>query len=276
MSIFIFSTMAACLIYLIYFIYLVSKRGLDPTLLTFSDLLSLNGFTGYRVCFAASAIFTFQPNNIGKGILVAVITTGVLHFIFLVLFQRAKTQPVYSYPVFVFAAAFLFHPSYATYLLAAVLVCLQGVYLIIWRRTQSERYNSWISQKAIQIDKSYGNLKKTMTPEEWFYVVHISTTESVARPALVRKLERLYWQFKKPAMISTGIMQVRTTSPLNDRQSMQLGTEEVVRILKSMPQNLKTDDKIKWLARHYNGSESYSRYLFSTYTGVCKAFPVFN
>lgn len=258
--------------YCVGLLHAVQKHGLDPSLLTHITPLSLYRLWTGRLLLLATFLWCLTSPY---GVLAASILAlfALVHTILLVVFGRGATQPLLYYVSIVFVSILLGTGLTWFVIAACILVVAQEIYLHRWRATYVSRYNAWVAKEARQLHASYHILARTMSKREWFYVLHFAVTESIARPRFSRWLERLYFYLRRPAVISTGIMQVGAPRPLTDAESMQQGSQIVTDALAHMPLDL-TDpyDQLRWLARTYNGSTTYSTYLQATYTGVVLAW----
>ena len=63
-------------------------------------------------------------------------------------------------------------------------------------------------------------------------------------------------------------MQVRDVRPISDLQSMKRGSAILVALLDKMPPQASDIEKMKWISRHYNDSDSYADLLAATLPGV--------
>jgi hypothetical protein len=259
--------------YIVRFYMVFKKRGLDPTLATYLSPLSLKDMLGARLCYAAallSGLLLPHTLNIPAALL---LTSALMHVIILSVYGRLGTQP-YGYYILLAVVAGLLLPQTLAALLAASIVTIAAEFhLRRWRATQKQRYNAWVAANGRRIARQHRDVRGTMTDTEWFHVLHFATTEHIARPRLVRIAEYVYFYAKRPAMMSTGIMQVMAPHPLSDKQSMAAGAKIVQEGLRSMPAAMtEPSEQLTWLARHYNGSTSYSKYLKLTYPGMVQAW----
>jgi hypothetical protein len=251
----------------------IKKRGLDPTLATYLSPLSLKSMLGARLCYVAALLSAALLPHAVNIPAVLLLTSALLHVAILAAYGRLGTQP-YGYYLLLAAVGGLLIPQARTTLIAAIIVTIAAeLYLRRWRATQKVRYNAWVAANVRRIARRHREVRGTMTDTEWFHVLHFATTEHIARPRLVRIAEYVYFYAKRPAMMSTGIMQVMASHPLSDQQSMAAGAKIVQEGLRSMPATI-TDphEQLMWLARHYNGSTSYSKYLKLTYPGMVQAW----
>jgi len=252
---------------------LIKIRGFDPTLITYSDPLAAKKFAGYRLGSGLAIVLSLLHNNLSSYILVVILSSAVMHLLFLSIFNRNKTQPTPYYDAAILiSVTLLLYQTPAAYAAAIGLVVFQEVYLIKWRALAGKKYNAWVAASAIKIHRTYRSLSQQMNAEEWFFVLHIATTENIARPPAVRLAERVYYLLRRPAYISTGIMQVRDTHPLSEMQSMRRGAQAVKKVLAEMPKNLTDQQQLTWIAKHYNGSTTYTNYLNATEPGMRMAW----
>jgi len=258
---------------------LIRRRGFDPTLITFANPLAMKGIAGQRIFLLAGLVFgILSPLRLaGQFVLVIVVFAYLVQMLVLYLFERGPTQPIgYYFLLILIAMLVLWRRNIDSYLVAVLLIAIQEAYLSMWHKTKQRRYNSWVVASALQINNSYKKLARNSSHEEWFWILLIATTENIARPPLVRTAERLYFKIKKPAVISTGIMQIAGPKPISDRRSMELGADLIKKVLSQMPKQLSKPQQLKWLATNYNGSSSYAIYLESTYPGVVLAWQQIN
>jgi hypothetical protein len=252
---------------------LLKNKGFDPSLATYADPLRLNNFLGYRF-FLAAGIVTCAFGYVICQILAAVlIFASLLQLVLLFAFERQKTQPTLYYLLALLVGVLVLTASFYGALAGLVLVGVQERHRAAWQRRQKQIYDSWVADCAKKIDRRYKRLANKMKPGDWFWVLHIATTESIARPNIVRQAEKIYYLVKKPSVISTGIMQVAAAAPLTDKQSMQEGARAVVKALGIMPANIKNrNEQMAWMSSAYNGSTKYRVYLEATYPGLRQAW----
>lgn len=249
----------------------IKKRGLDPSLITYLTPLNIKNYWAARILI----IFTLMANLIYPAMslapMILVLLAGA-HIALLLLFRRGATQPVVYYGgIAVIGLLTLFEIK----VLPAVLIVfiVQEIYLFWWQKSQQARYQKWVAREAIKIHRQHQSLASTMSKREWFHVLHFATTENIARPPIVRLMERLFFYWKRPAYISTGIMQVRSDRILSDNESMAQGSRIIADALRKLPARLtKPSEQLKWLAKTYNGSTTYGKYLLHTYPGVNDAW----
>ena len=260
--------------YLLRLYQLVRQKGLDPTLSTFSNPMTIKGYASYRLVLYTAFIVSLISYEVGKFALLLVLFWLLLQTLLLYIFERRDTQPVVYFILTITGIVlFLKFNNIQTHIAFVLLIILQEIYLNKWLKTKQLRYDNWVSQKVIKLNRKYGYIAKDYEPKDWFKILHVAVTESIARPRLSRLAERLYWYIKRPAVISTGIMQIQSNKPISDAESMEVGAKIVASVFKRMPKDiLKPIDQITWLAEKYNGSKRYSVYLLSTYAGMIKAW----
>lgn len=252
------------------FLYMTRKRGLDPSIVTYISPLSFKYFWVGRVLLTGAIVLSFFASPLSHFLSLLIIVFSLFHIILLALFERVATQPVMYYFGYVVSAIAAW---FGLPVVSILLFTAQELLLRRWKQTRTQRYNHWVTHQSLRIHDQYKDLSKTMTPREWFFVLHFAVTENIARPKLARIAEHVYFYIKRPAVISTGIMQVAAPRPMTDRESMYLGTEIVRKAVQTMPKNItRPSEQAKWLAREYNGSTTYSAYLFATYPGVRTAW----
>lgn len=248
--------------------WLFKRKGLDPTLLTYLTPLAYKNFWLSRMLLAISVALSFISPGftiVAGGILALSLT----HILLLLLFNRTATQPQIYYCMLIVICGVLLLDIHLGLIYVVALFITQELLYKNWRNSKNIRYNRWVAGNARRIHYAYHSLAKTMPAKDWFHVLHIAVTEDIARPPAVRIAERVYYLIKRPANISTGIMQVQSTIPQSDLESMDAGAKLVRNILRKMPAKI-TDPKgqLTWIGTQYNGSSTYSKYLLQTYAGV--------
>lgn len=249
----------------------ISKQGLDPSLVTYLSPLNTRNYWTGRICTAAVLIISVAAPAFNL-LAVSLLMFAGLQVALLLIFRRGATQPLVYYMSMAIIGLIAL-VSASLLILAASLFVAQEIYLAHWQKGRKHRYRKWVARETIKIHHRHQPLAATMTKKEWFHVLHFATTESIARPVVVRWLERLFFYWKRPAYISSGIMQVRSDRLLTDAESMREGSLLITEALRRLPDGL-TDpgEQLKWLAKTYNGSTTYSRYLLYTYPGVSEAW----
>ena len=261
--------MIAIMLSLFVFWRLLKKFGLDPALINYSNLFTRRGFWVARIGLLFSAIAIFAWARGGQLFLAIIAFSFLWLIVVLMLFSRTPTQPT-AYYAFTFLSAMLLalNPS-PRYLVPSACLYISGeLNLVFWRRNQKYIYDKWVAARAKRIAKKYQTSLAHLPGQRYFDVVHVATTEDIARPSIVRLAERMYFYIKRPAFISTGIMQVRDSQPISDQQSMQRGSKMLNELLDKMPPHTSELDKMRWISRHYNDSESYADLLAATLPGV--------
>jgi hypothetical protein len=272
--VFLAAVLSVWLAWLISFRRQIRQKGFDPSLITFADPLSWRTYSGYRVALGLLfAVSVIAPLSWLALILATiVITSAVSHISLIYLFGRQHTQPANYYILAVVAASVLLSRSKWELMFFLAVVATQETLLWQWQKTSQARYDDWVERLTRHLTSRYVDLADSMPLSAWRWVAHVAVTESIARPAFVRWAERLYFKIKRPAYISTGIMQIRANRPLSDAESMLFGAKIIRQILPQMPKNLNHQQQMHWLAKHYNGSGSYAKYLSATAKGVKQAF----
>lgn len=272
---YIFSALVfSILTYLLRLYFLVKKKGLDPTLITYSNPMLIESYLSYRLVLTAIVLLGILDFGFGKYLIFIAMLWLAAQVILLILFERFGTQPVVYYSITISGLILInVYHSALIYIVSIVIFLLQETYLVYWERNKQIIYNCWVSNKVIRLNKKYGYIANSYTSEDWFKILHIAVTESIARPKLSRLIERIYWYIKRPEVISTGIMQIQFSKPMSDAKSMEEGSKIVASYTSSMPRSItKPLDQITWLGEKYNGSKRYSNYMLSTYAGVLKAW----
>lgn len=254
----------------------LKHKGLDPTLLTYLTPLAYKNFWLSRMFLAIAVALSFISPGftiVSGGILALSIT----HILLLLAFNRTATQPLIYYFMLVVICGVLLLGIRLGLIYVVALFITQELLYKNWRNSKNIRYNRWVAGNARRIHYAYHSLAKTMPAKDWFHVLHIAVTEDIARPRAVRIAERVYYIIKRPANISTGIMQVQSTIPQSDLESMDAGAKLVRNILRKMPAKI-TDPKgqLTWIGTQYNGSSTYGKYLMQTYAGVGQAWEKIN
>lgn len=262
--------------YTLRFRLLAKGKGFDPSLITFANpLLSLSYRRQSGLLVLGALGSEFAITTIAGGFLLAfVIAAAASHIFSLAMFNRAATQPVIYYLCSLMVGViFVSNVNGHIELLGVIIFCLQQLYLRWWLRTQDRRYNIWVEHLALKINQRCREVLSSQPKEAQFWILLIATTESIARPAVMRLAERIYFALKHPPVISTGIMQVAAAKPLSNMQSMRVGARQVSEIRARMPAKLASiHEQLKWMAKHYNGSSTYSVHLEAVYPGVQKAW----
>lgn len=264
--------------YLLRLYQLVQQKGLDPTLSTFSNPMTIKEYTSYRLVLFSVFIVSLINFKVGKLALLIVLFWLLFQTLLLYIFERRDTQPVAYFIITMIGIVLLltFNNTH-TRIGFILLIILQEIYLRKWLKTKQLRYDNWVSRKVINLHEKYGYIAKEYEPKDWFKILHVAVTESIARPRLSRLAERLYWFIKRPKLISTGIMQIQSSKPMTDAESMETGSRIVAKTMRNMPNEIKSaEDQITWLAKNYNGSTKYAKYLFSTYKGTIMAWQKIN
>jgi hypothetical protein len=259
---------------LLMFIHLVRTKGLDPSLINYSNPLISRGFWPLRVVLAGGFISVLAYRAAAGFLLGATLSTCLIQLAILIIFTRLPTQPaLYFAGNAATAAALLMLPEPASLLAAAVLIAAQEIYLASWQRRSLEIYNKWICSRAINLNHKFQEFFIKLPTGLRFAVLHIAVTEDIARPAVVRLAERAYFYLRRPLVISTGIMQVAANRPMSDLESLDHGARLIKDALDRMPSNNRhAHDQILRLAESYNGSTTYRIYLEATYPGVLAAW----
>lgn len=253
--------------------YIIRKRGLDPTLITYLSPLCWRNYWCGRILVITAICATMILPHASVIISEIVLLFALSQILCLSMFERIATQPVVNYVLIVMLCTILItQPAHYVFMVLILILASEYTYFK-WKFSRKERYHNWVSRKAIIIHKKYAYLSATVSPKEWFCILHIATTESIARPKLVRIAERLYYKVKHPTSISTGIMQVQSAIPMSDLESMQVGIKFVTDIISTMPSHLTgLEQQLRWISLKYNGSTKYSRLLLETYPGIKNAW----
>jgi len=250
---------------------LFSHKGFDPALITYADPLAIFYHIGYRAILATALVLSLQtsvPSELIKLLCLLVFISSITHAVILFVFNRQATQPIGYYVFLSVAALSLSFSPHDSWKWSLNIWFAGELWLFYWHKTQQSRYNKWVASLARTIDKKYRHFAKSMPANDWQWVLHVAVTESIARPKIVRQAERLYFRIKRPEFISTGIMQIRDNHPISDEESMKRGAAIIHRLLPHMPDGISLEHKLVWLARHYNGSSSYTQYLTATLPGL--------
>jgi hypothetical protein len=266
------SALAYLAIWLAGFRMLLKNKGLDPSLAILADPLSHNNYRGYKVLAMTGILLCLLDRNIAAVASVVLITAAMIQIVLLYTFGRESTQPVIYFMLSFIIGIVLLWPTVNNAALASAFFLIQELYLIYWRRHQKRIYNKWVSRRALKFNRRYQDILQSLDPQTRYWVTHIATTEIIARPAIVRTAERLYYKFRRPAYISTGIMQVRHHEPVSDKDSLLMGIDIVKNILKKSLNRENEIEKLATVAFMYNGSNHYQNYLLSTKEGVRNAW----
>lgn len=268
---YILSGLLSLACYLTIFLRKIKNEGLDPSLITYSSPLLLKGYAGQRVFLFLAVFLRLIIPDLGIFILSFVFFCSLFLCLVLILFGRQQTQPLYSYILIALVClVLLINHGALSYLVAGSLLIAQELSLYLWQKSQARRYNDWVFYKALKLNNKYLQTLK-LDPNERLWVLHIATTEDIARPAIVRLAERFYFKLCKPNQISTGIMQVKSNRPVSDKESFEIGREIISNLLAKMPPSLTAQQQMLWISRAYNDSDSYASLLAATRPGVIKA-----
>lgn len=253
---------------------LIKKRGLDPALITYASPLSMKNFLVGRLILCAAVLLLLANDWSGRLAFSFILIAALAQLILLFSFGRQHTQPYLYYLVLVLLSmlALIIGRSPLVWGSLIILVIILELYLRSWRKGSEWSYNHWVASQTMKIYATYKNLFTEMEKDCRRWTLHVAVTEHIARPAIVRLAERIYFLIKQPAVISTGIMQVASSKPLSDRQSLELGASIIKKALASMPKALDEQGKLLWMSRHYNGSLAYSTYLIATNSGFTLAW----
>lgn len=252
------------------FIYMTRKKGLDPSLVTYICPLQFKQFWIGRFALASTFILAVMGSSLAEPFALMIAAFALTHVALLAVFERTATQPA---PYFIAFALSVIPVFLGLPILMLLAVIAQEIILAWWNRTQTKRYRNWVAQQTHAIHQKYYAHTSTLSAREWFFVLHFAVTENIARPKVVRVAEHAYFYLKKPAAISTGIMQIAAPRPMTDKESMQRGSELIQNALRALPKNItEPNEQLKWLAQAYNGSTTYSKYLYATYPGVREAW----
>lgn len=261
---------ALTLWYGIGFIYMTRKKGLDPSLVTYVCPLCFKHFWVGRFALASTGVLAIAGSPMAEPFALIIAAFALAHVVLLGIFGRMATQPT---PYFVALSISVVPVFLGLPALMLPLIATQEIILVRWRKTQAERYRNWVTRQTHSIHQKYYAHNTTLSAKEWFFVLHFAVTENIARPKIVRVAEHAYFYLIRPATISTGIMQIAAPRPMTDKESMQRGGDMIKKALQTLPGNItEPKEQIKWLARVYNGSTTYSKYLYATYPGVRKAW----
>lgn len=268
-----FSALAALVAQLLIFKVLIRHGGLDPSFLTYASPLASRNFWAARAFIAVAVVLSISQPSIATAAWIFIMTAAAFQYLSLMIFNRQHTQPATYYIILVVTAVIglISHRS-ASLILPLALAGIAEVYLHNWQQHRQQRYDNWVKACALQINRQFRHLAEELEPTHWRWVLHVAVTENIARPAIVRLAERLYYMIKRPGVISTGIMQISAERPLSDTESILAGSKRIAEILQYMPAGLSRSDELRWLAKHYNGSYGYAKYLHLTDAGVNQAF----
>jgi hypothetical protein len=259
--------------YIAAFYLAIKPAGIDPTLIT--HITPLRFFDHWLlIClFVAATLYSFGSFYP----LIPLVNLALLcttHISALIIFGRTQTQPTYAY-IWVLAGCVLLISGVGWGIPAAEVCLLSAAYVLFrWPKVKEGRYNLWVKHKTLNIHRRFWPLLAGKTTElDWYCTLLVATTESIARPKLSRMLEQAYFIVKKPKQMSSGIMQVMSSTYLTDPQSLLKGHELISKCMKSMPASVTSDaDKMAYLAHQYNGSYNYQKYLLYVYPGFTQAW----
>ena len=259
------------------------KNGFDPSLIT---LISPFYIFDFRILKYYNFLYLL-PALVGS--LSSLIFLFIAcQIILLILFNRTSTQPIEIYLLNLIEAAFFYIFSSDKIILILVVllaIIINIIGLKVWKnKLRLPRYNNWVYHKTISINKRFFHKSLSLSRQEWFYALHFAVTEDIARPAIVRLVERIYFKVKKPAAITSGIMQVKANRLLSDTESVAKGAKIIQKAIKSVPGLLNKDQYFiySYLTQTYNGSQNpkvnaqYVGFLSSTLEGVKKAWSKIN
>ncbi len=265
-----------CVVVGLYGLLFIKKArgvGIDPALLT--HINPLGAFHHAPLIWSYVLVLVFgSVSRLIFSIGATAMCLCFVHITLLLSFGRSQTQPFWAYCWaflgFVFA---LTENSYSIFFAALCLLCLL-FFFIRWPSRRVDVYNAWVRSKTISIHKKYWlTAVKESSELDWYCTLLIATTESIARPKLSRMIEYAYFFIKKPAVMSSGIMQVASTTYLSDTQSIQKGHKMIHTIMAKMPHTYtKDEDKMAYLAKEYNGSYGYQQYLYAVHPGFQSAW----
>lgn len=266
------SALVAIASQLIIFNLKIRRGGLDPSLLTYASPLAAKDFWNARGLIFLAVVLSVLNLTVANAVWALVLSAAVLQILILLIFNRQYTQPA-GYYLSLGLAAFTSLVNSRSYslILTLALVLAGELYLRSWQDQRQRKYDDWVKKCALKINKQFRQLADELEPAHWAWVLHVAVTEHIARPAIVRLAERLYFLAKRPAVISTGIMQIAAERPLSDTESITAGSKRISEILAQMPAGLGRGEQLRWLAKHYNGSYSYAAYLSMTDRGVSQA-----
>lgn len=265
--------------YIISMILAVTKKGLDPSLLTYVSPLCWYKCRLFRIVVAASLFLGLLSHGLALTIGMGIAVFTIVHLFLLFAFNRTATQPTAYYVTLAVSACILTIPMPKPLLFVVLVIAIvaQELLLKTWIKSKQQRYNHWVAGEVRQIHNKYHPQAGTILEREWFFVLHFAVTESIARPKLSRFIERAYFYIRRPASITTGIMQVKANKPLSNKESMRRGSEIISQALRSMPPDITMPKKqLVWLADLYNGNDAvksgYLSCLLSTYPGLMLAW----
>lgn len=260
---------------------ILRKQGFDPSLITYVTPLRQADYNLSRFLNLAAILSAVLAGQFSLAAPLALVIFGLFQLLLLIIFSRTGTQPFLYYSLVAVEGSWLcLNVSTNISLPIAIAIFLvQELSLRRWLAKRQTHYNRWVAKKAVNIHNAYKEISAELTAYEWFFVLHFAVTESIARPRVVRHLERVYFKVKSPETISSGIMQVKDNKLLSDKESMSKGSRIVCEALRQMPSHLKEPvAQLKWLARSYNGSinekanDDYTGYLLATYPGLLIAW----
>lgn len=147
--------------------------------------------------------------------------------------------------------------------------------LLICDRYYEKRYIShyklWVAKIASKLSNRYATLYKREQPMLQDLILTIMIVEDVARPRFVRQLERVYARIKPHKRVSTGLMQIRSTKPLSDTQSIVKGIKILKKIYRETePAAISTAELFDKVALTYNGHAGYATFMSYFYEQACK------
>jgi hypothetical protein len=253
----------------------VKDKGLDPSLINYSNPLIRSGLWPLRVCLIAGLAFVPIIPVAGEFILNLVLAAVSVQLIILISFARLPTQPSLYYAIAAAAALdLLFWRRPAGLIAGIIIIIIQELYLALyWKNHNLSIYNKWVCRRALKLDKKYRRSFSPLPSKQRLAVLHVAATEDIARPAIVRVAERIYYRVKHPPVISSGIMQVAAPTPLSDKESIRRGAKMIKKALDTMPfETTDLHQQLLWLSKCYNGSQRYAAYLEATYPGVTAAW----
>lgn len=257
----------------------IKDKGLDPSLINYSNPLIHKKLWPLRWFLLVGFIFIYLVPLISYLLLGLVFFTGVIQLIILYLFGRLPTQPaVYYAGVAISSLGLSFSHQPHILVLVAGIVIFEELYLkYYWARNRQVIYNKWARQRTLRLYERFNGILTVMPAKQRFAVLHVATTEDIARPTIVRLAETIYFRLKHPPIISSGIMQVADSSLLSDEESIRRGAKIIKASLDSMPsESTNLHQHMLWLSQSYNGSQGYATYLEATYPGVLEAWAKIN
>jgi len=230
------------------------------------------------ICWSIAKFLEYDTNLIWL-VGVYYVITNILWLLF---FQRfsvsSKLELSIFYPLIIFIAYILYSDvDLVSFHFRDIKFgfLILGIYLIqfaIHYRSDEDkdwkRYNQWISREYFKLHSKFASRLKgtsfnSKILEDVFFSVML--VEHYNRPTGFRFIERMLFPFG--IIKSTGIMQITSTKPLSDEQSVVLAIERLDPITKG--KNLTADKLMTKAANIYNNSD-YRDLLIQNYSLISK------